>query len=241
MLVTSLALNFMPLILFYPATLVASIILLVKTTAVFVHTKQVQKWSVMVSSAEGTFESAYQFVFMFFIWFNGGQRELLSMSTSLIMIAKSRVEKHLIAETDQNQALEGKTAEEKAFLLAFFLPTFLITTIFRLASLAIVFACLPPIPDPILSLYLYVCYYFVYSLALCAIINICALGSPSISTMPILERGCAVIGKIGLSECALCSLKKTFNRICVCSLSLGGTGKVHKIKNTGWQCLKNGC
>ena len=206
----------MPLILFYPATLVASIILLVKTTAVFVHTKQVQKWSVMVSSAEGTFESAYQFVFMFFIWFNGGQRELLSMSTSLIMIAKSRVEKHLVAETDESQEQEEKTAEEKAFLLAFFLPTFLITTIFRLASLAIVFACLPPIPDPILSLYLYVCYYFVYSLALYTIINICALGSPSISTMSILERGHAVTGNIGLFEfalcalwhCALCSLKK---------------------------------
>ena len=195
MLVTSLALNFAPLILFYPATLVASIILFVKTTAVFVHTKQVQKWSVMVSSAEGTFESAYQFVFMFFIWFNGGQRELLSMSTSLIMIAKSRVEKHLVAETDESQEQEEKTAEEKAFLLAFFLPTFLITTIFRLASLAIVFACLPPIPDPILSLYLYVCYYFVYSLALYAIINICALGSPAMSTMSSLERGIAAIGK----------------------------------------------
>ena len=193
--VTFLALNFAPLVLFYPATLVASLILLVKTAAVFVHANQVQKWSIMVSSAEGTFESAYQFVFMFFIWFNGGQRELLSMSTSLVMIAKSRVEKHLSAETEEpNQGLEGKTAQEKAFLLAFFLPTFLITTIFRLSSLAIVFACLPPIPDPILSLYLYVCYYFAYSLALCLIINICALGSPSISTMSILERGHAVIG-----------------------------------------------
>ena len=78
-------LNFAPLFLFYPATLVASLLLLVKTAAVFVHTKQVQKWSVMVSSAEGTFESAYQFVFMFFIWFNGGQRELLSMFASLTL------------------------------------------------------------------------------------------------------------------------------------------------------------
>ena len=194
LMVTLFALNFAPLILFYPATLVASLILLVKTTAVFVHAKQVQKWSVMVSSAEGTFESAYQFVFMFFIWFNGGQRELLSMSTSLVMIAKSRVEKHMSAETDP--AMEGKTAREKAFLLAFFLPTFLITTIFRLASLALVFACLPPIPDPILSLYLYVCYYLAYSWVLSAIINICALGCPSISTMSILERGHAAIGNL---------------------------------------------
>ena len=51
-------LNFAPLFLFYPAAFVASLLLLVKSIAVFVHTKQVQKWSVMVSSAEGTFESA---------------------------------------------------------------------------------------------------------------------------------------------------------------------------------------
>ena len=193
--VTFFALNVAPLLLFYPAALVASTILLVKTIAVFVHDKEVQRWSVMVSSAEGTFESAYQFVFMFFIWFNGGQRELLSMSTSLVMIAKSRVEKHLSAETNPDQAMEEKTAREKAFLLAFFLPTFLITTIFRLTSLAIVFACLPPIPDPILSLYLYVCFYFAYSICVCFIINICSLGIPSIATMSILERGHAAIGK----------------------------------------------
>ena len=225
--VTFLALNFAPLILFYPATVVASLILLVKTTAVFVHTKQVQKWSVMVSSAEGTFESAYQFVFMFFIWFNGGQRELLSMSASLVMIAKSRVEKHLSAETE-----EGKTGREKAFLLAFFLPTFLITTTFRLASLAIVFACLPPIPDPILSLYLFVCYYFVYSLVLSSIINICALGSPSISTMSSLERGHAAIGNLNFSK-SLPRTKTFINRIFVRGVCLGGTSQVHKVKNTG--------
>ena len=218
--ITLVALNFAPLVLFYPATLVASLILLVKTTAVFVHAKQVQKWSVMVSSAEGTFESAYQFVFMFFIWFNGGQRELLSMSTSLVMIAKSRVEKHMSAETDPTQGMEGKTAREKAFLLAFFLPTFLITTIFRLASLAIVFACLPPIPDPILSLYLYVCYFFTYSFVLSLIINICALGCSSISTMSILDKGYAAIGNL---NCSNLLLSATFiwlqQDLCVQSLS----------------------
>ena len=220
LLVTFFALNFAPLILFYPATLVASLILLVKTTAVFVHAKQVQKWSVMVSSAEGTFESAYQFVFMFFIWFNGGQRELLSMSPSLVMIAKSRVEKHMSAETDPTQGMEGKTAREKAFLLAFFLPTFLITTIFRLASLAIVFACLPPIPDPILSLYLYVCYYFTYSFVLSSIINICALGCSSISTMSVLDIGHAATGNL---NCSNLPLTRTFiwlqQDLCVQSLS----------------------
>ena len=189
---TFLAVNFAPLLLFFPATLVASSILLVKAASVFVHTKEVQRWSLTVSSAEGTFESAYQFVFMFFIWFNGGQREILSMSTSLVLIAKSRVEMHLSAETDPNEA---KTAKEKAFLLAFFVPSFLITTFFRLSSLAIVFAHIPSIPDPILSLYLYVCYYFASTVALYMVINICALGCQPISNMSVLERGHAVTGK----------------------------------------------
>ena len=60
LMVTFLVLNFAPLLLFYPATLVASLILLVKTTAVFVHDNQVQKWSIMVSSAEGTFEFEFE-------------------------------------------------------------------------------------------------------------------------------------------------------------------------------------
>ena len=209
-------LHFAPLVLFYPATLVASLILLVKTAAVFVHTKQVQKWSVMVSSAESTFESAYQFVFMFFIWFNGGQRELFSMSTSLVMIAKSRVEKHLSAETE-----DGKTGREKAFLLAFFLPTFLINTIFRLASLAIVFACLPPIPDPILSLYLFVSYYFVYCLALCSILNICALRSPAFSTMSSLDRGHAAMGNWNFLRTL--SRPKNFHQQDLCPRCLSGS------------------
>ena len=143
-----------------------------------------------------TFESAYQFVFMFFIWLHGGQCELFSMLTSLLMIAKSRVEKHLMAST--NPMDEAKDVRERAFLLAFFLPTFLITTIFRLTSLAVIFACLAPLPDPLLSFYLYGFYYFVYGTTLYVIVNICAMGCPNISSMSLLERGHAVTGEVWL-------------------------------------------
>ena len=188
------AIHFAPLLLFYPASLVAFSILMVKVAAVFFPSKEIQRWSVKVSSAEGTFESAYQFVFMFFIWLHGGQCELFSMLTSLLMIAKSRVEKHLMAST--NPMDEAKDVRERAFLLAFYLPTFLITTIFRLTSLAVIFACLAPLPDPLLSFYLYGFYYFVYGTTLYVIVNICAMGCPNISSMSLLERGHAVTGKV---------------------------------------------
>ena len=188
--------HFAPLLLFYPASLVAFSILMVKVAAVFFPSKEIQRWSVKVSSAEGTFESAYQFVFMFFIWLHGGQCELFSMLTSLLMIAKSRVEKHLMAST--NPMDEAKDVRERAFLLAFYLPTFLVTTIFRLTSLAVIFACLAPLPDPLLSFYLYGFYYFVYGTTLYVIVNICAMGCPNISSMSLLERGHAVTGEVWL-------------------------------------------
>ena len=90
-----LVFNFSPLALFYPAFISAVFITTVKGGAVLIHTKAMQKWSVIVSAAEGTFESAFQFLFMFHIWLNGGRRETLAMCSSLFMIAKSRVENYL--------------------------------------------------------------------------------------------------------------------------------------------------
>ena len=93
------AVNAAPHLLFYPAACVALSILAVKAAAMFVPSKEIQRWSVEVSSAEGTFEAASQFVFMFCIWLSKDKDkgELFSMCTSLIVIAKSRVEKHLMA------------------------------------------------------------------------------------------------------------------------------------------------
>ena len=189
------AVNAAPHLLFYPAACVALAILAVKAAAMFVPSKEIQRWSVEVSSAEGTFEAASQFVFMFCIWLSKDKDkgELFSMCTSLLVIAKSRVEKHLMATANSNDSMG---AQEKAFLLAFFLPSFFVTTIFRLTSLAVVFACLAPLPDPLLSFYLYGIYYFIYGCVLSAIVGICALRYPTISSLSILERGHAVLGKV---------------------------------------------
>ena len=51
------AINGAPHLLFYPAACVALAILAVKAAAMFVPSKEIQRWSVEVSSAEGTFEA----------------------------------------------------------------------------------------------------------------------------------------------------------------------------------------
>ena len=84
-----------PDLLFYPALLVAAVILIVKASATFLHVDQVKACSLLVSSAEGNLESSYQFVLKLLIWLTGGKRDGTSMATSLLMVAKSRVERHL--------------------------------------------------------------------------------------------------------------------------------------------------
>ena len=157
-----LALISFPTLFFFPAVVVASFILLFKASATFLHLDQVQACSLLVSSAEGTYESSYQFVLMLLIWLKGGERETTAMASSLLMLAKSRVERHLDWRAKE-LGIEGKTTfSERTFLLLFFLPAFLITSIFRLSSLALIVAWLPDIPDPVMSLVLYISYYFFY-------------------------------------------------------------------------------
>ena len=157
-----LALIFSPTLFFFPAVVVASFILLFKASATFLHLEHGQACSLLVSAAEGTYESSYQFVLMLLIWLKGGERETTAMASSILMLAKSRVERHLDWRAKE-LGIEGKTTfSERTFLLLFFLPAFLITSIFRLSSLALIVAWLPEIPDPVMSLVLYISYYFFY-------------------------------------------------------------------------------
>ena len=151
-----------PELLFYPAILVAAVILIVKASATFLHIDQVKACSLLVSSAEGNLESSYQFVLKLLIWLDGGKRDGASMATSLLMVAKSRVERHLDWRA-KALGIEGNPSfSERTFLLLFFLPVFLLTCIFRLSSLALIVAWFPDVPDPALSTLLCLAYHFVY-------------------------------------------------------------------------------
>ena len=151
-----------PELLFYPALLVAAVILIVKASATFLHVDQVKACSLLVSSAEGNLESSYQFVLKLLIWLTGGKRDGTSMATSLLMVAKSRVERHLDWRAKELGIEGNPSISEKTFLLLFFLPLFLLTCIFRLSSLALIVAWFPDVPDPVLSIFLVIAFHFVY-------------------------------------------------------------------------------
>ena len=151
-----------PELLFYPALLVAAVILIVKASATFLHVDHVKACSLLVSSAEGNLESSYQFVLKLLIWLTGGKRDGTSMATSLLMVAKSRVERHLDWRAKELGIEGNPSISERTFLLLFFLPVFLLTCIFRLSSLALIVAWFPDVPDPALSILLCIAYHFVY-------------------------------------------------------------------------------
>ena len=151
-----------PELLFYPALLVAAVILIVKASATFLHVDQVKACSLLVSSAEGNLESSYQFVLKLLIWLTGGKRDGTSMATSLFMVAKSRVERHLDWRAKELGIEGNPSLSERIFLLLFFLPVFLLTCIFRLSSLALIVAWFPDVPDPVLSIFLVIAFHFVY-------------------------------------------------------------------------------
>ena len=151
-----------PELLFYPAILVAAVILIVKASATFLHVDQVKACSLLVSSAEGNLESSYQFVLKLLIWLDGGERDGASMATSLLMVAKSRVERHLDWRAKALDIEGNPSFSERTFLFVFFLPVFLLTCIFRLSSLALIVAWFPDVPDPVLSIFLVIAFHFVY-------------------------------------------------------------------------------
>ena len=127
--------------LFYPAVLVATLSLGIKAMAIVVHTTTVKQLSVGASASEGSFEASFQLLFMLIIWMTGGRRELTAMLSSLVMVAKTRVETFLTSPPVNR--MEGKTCWQRVVLVVTLLPAFLVTTVFRLGSLAILFTSLP--------------------------------------------------------------------------------------------------
>ena len=80
-----------PELLFYPALLVAAVILIVKASATFLHVDQVKACSLLVSSAEGNLESSYQFVLKLLIWLTGGQGCISCVTCSYPELTKDHV------------------------------------------------------------------------------------------------------------------------------------------------------
>ena len=142
-----------PTSLYYPALVIGVSLLGIKLVSLVVHTPAVKKLSVMASSSEGNFESAYQLLLILLTWLTGGGRHLLPMATSLLVISKTRAERHLTFQPDLQ--MHEKTFEEKVVVVASHLPIFGLAAVFRIGSLALIFGCLPPVPDSVNSLILF--------------------------------------------------------------------------------------
>ena len=91
--------------------------------------------------SEGSFEASFQLLFMLIIWITGGRRQVIAMLSSLMMVAKTRVETFLTCPPINR--MEGKSCWERVVMVVTLLPAFLVTTVFRLGSLAILFTSLP--------------------------------------------------------------------------------------------------
>ena len=134
-----------PTTLFYPALLSAASLLLIKLMALAIHTPDMKRVSTMASSSEGNFEAAYQLLLMLLTWFTGGGVHILSIAASVLVIGKTRSERHLISQPDLK--MHEKTFERKVLLVATYIPIFSLAAIFRIGSIALISCCLPANPS----------------------------------------------------------------------------------------------
>ena len=187
-----LSITHMPTSLYYPALAIAVFLLGIKLVALVVHTPAIKKLSVMASGSEGNFESAYQLLLIFLTWMTGGGRHLLPMATSLLVIGKTRAERHLNSQPDLQ--MHEKNFEEKVVAVAVHIPIFSLAAIFRIGSLAIIFGCLPAIPDSVTSLLLFQIVFFVFGSFMSFLLLVISRWHQPLSQLTALQACQGVIG-----------------------------------------------
>ena len=178
-----------PASLFYPAVLSAALLLAIKLMALVIHTPDMKRVSAMASSSEGNFEAAYQLLLMLLTWLTGGGVHILSIAASVLVIGKTRSERHLISQPKLK--MQEKTFERKVLLVATYIPIFSLAAIFRIGSLALISGCLPAIPTSVDSFIKFQVTFFCFQVAV-------------FSTMPLLIRGvsrcCPPLGQLTALE-----------------------------------------
>ena len=183
----------MPTSLYYPALAIAVSLLGIKLLALVVHTPAVKKLSVMASGSEGNFESAYQLLLVFLTWMTGGGRHFLPMATSLLVIGKTRAERHLNSQPDFQ--MHEKTFEEKVVAVAAHIPIFSLAAVFRIGSLALIFGCLPALPDSVTSLILFQGVFFAFGSFMSLLLLLLSRWHQPLSQLTALQACQGVIGE----------------------------------------------
>ena len=178
-----------PAYLFYPAVVSAALLLAIKLIALVIHTPDMKRVSAMASSSEGNFEAAYQLLLMLLTWLTGGGMHILSIAASVLVIGKTRSERHLSLQPDLK--MHEKTFERKVLLVAAHTPIFSLAAIFRIGSLALISGCLPAIPTSVDSFIKFQVTFFCFQVAV-------------FSLMPLLIRGvsrwCQPLGQLTALE-----------------------------------------
>ena len=183
----------MPTSLYYPALAIAVSLLGIKLLALVVHTPAIKKLSVMASGSEGNFESAYQLLLVFLTWMTGGGRHFLPMATSLLVIGKTRAERHLNSQPDLQ--MHEKTFEEKVVAVAAHIPIFSLAAVFRIGSLALIFGCLPALPDSVTSLILFQIVFFAVGSVLALLLLLLSRWHQPLGQLTALQACQGVIGE----------------------------------------------
>eukprot|EP00092_Neocalanus_flemingeri_P002204 GFUD01002344.1.p1 GENE.GFUD01002344.1~~GFUD01002344.1.p1 ORF type:complete len:451 (-),score=84.54 GFUD01002344.1:67-1419(-) len=134
-------------LLYYFSILTSTCILGVKILAVFLHGPEMAKLAIKTSQIEGEFESSFQALLITAIWLITGKWDP-AMLSSVVMIGKTGAENLLsFGQTNQMLAWDRQTNQmesvglgQKLYLLAKFTPVITFTAVFRLGTLACVWA-----------------------------------------------------------------------------------------------------
>ena len=118
-----------PTIFKYPALLCSLFTLGVKILAVFLHTPEMIEFSLNASTAESSYESSAQLLFLLHIWLSGGHLYFTAMISSTLVIGKVGAENILMK--GQENKLKDKSFLEKVVLLLRYTPVIAITALFR--------------------------------------------------------------------------------------------------------------
>ena len=197
----------MPTSLYYPALAIAVSLVGIKLLALVVHTSDIKKLSSLASGSEGNLESGYLLLLVLLTWVTGGGRHLLPIATSLLLIGKTRAERHL------NIQLHEKTFEEKVVAVVAHIPIFSLAAVFRIGSLALIFGCLPALPDSVTSLLLFQVVFFAFAFLVSLLLLLVSCWYQPLSQLTALQAFQGVIGQCQLHKIASAFLFQKLSKL----------------------------
>ena len=127
----------LPSVFFYLAVANTVFVLGVKLASVFLRGAEMTRLGVRVTAAEAQFEASLQLFLNVWLWWTGGAFTFLSLSSglsSVIMIGKAGTDSYLTFSEEKT-----RSCLKKCWMLLVFSPVFVLTALFRIGSMAVIF------------------------------------------------------------------------------------------------------